>query len=84
MLSSTAGALQYQGVRLGEFLVAGDYLDRPYYKQRDTEGSSDVFLYYQDNEWWVYDKLGESKGWLRSRQSGPQPPASYPFSRVLI
>ena len=74
MLSSTAGALQYQGVRLGEFLVAGDYLDRPYYKQRDTEGSENTFLFSEGWIWVVGQSLGGPTGLLANVQDTDLPP----------
>ena len=44
MFSSTAGAAEYRGDSLGEFVRMGDYYNnRPYYKQEDTEGRSVTF-----------------------------------------
>merc|ERR1712007_60474 len=45
VFSSTAGAAEYQGTSLGEFVRVGDYNGRPFYKQRDTEGSENTFLF---------------------------------------
>ena len=65
MFSSTAEAAEYQGGYLGEFVRMGEHNNRPYYRQRDTEDSRDVFLYYCiSSGWWVNDILGESSGWL--------------------
>merc|ERR1719237_397367 len=50
VLSSTAGAAEYQGSKLGEFVEAGEHGGKPFYRQRDTEGSSETFLY---SEWLV-------------------------------
>lgn len=82
MLSSTAGALEQHGKRLGEFEEVGNYGGRPYYKQRDTEGTSDVYMYKEGRDWWVSDTLGGSNGWLRNSKSGSQPPASNSLTRV--
>lgn len=75
VLSSTAGAAEYQGARLGEFVEAGEHGGRPFFTQRDTEGVSDKFLYSEGGKWWVSDILGESSGWLRNKQDSPFPPS---------
>ena len=77
MFSSTAGAAEYQGAKLGEFVRMGDYNNHPYYKQRDTEGSEDLYMFYISDGWWVSDILGESNGWLRNRQDTYLPPRAY-------
>ena len=40
VLSSTSGAAENVGDKLGEFVEAGEHGGRPYYRQRDTEGGS--------------------------------------------
>ena len=45
VFSSNAGAAEYVGGALGEFVRTGELNGRPYYKQRDTEGKVDIFLY---------------------------------------
>merc|ERR1712213_189002 len=51
VFSSTAGAAEYKGARLGEFVREGEHNNRPYYKQRDTEGSEDVYVYSNSEGW---------------------------------
>ena len=74
MLSSTAGAAEYQGGLLGEFVEAGEHGGRPYYRQRDTEGSSETFLYSEGGRWLVSDTLGKSVGGMANYRDSPQPP----------
>ena len=82
MFSSVAGAAEHQGHRLGEFVEAGEYNGRPFYKQRDTEGTSslpgneDMFLYYSEHYsdgWWVSGTLGGSTGSLYNDQNTSLP-----------
>ena len=75
MLSSTAGAAENVGV-LGEFVEAGEHGGRPYFRQRDTEGTEDIFLYSEGGKWWVNDILGESTGSLRNSQNTNTPPST--------
>ena len=58
-LSSTAGAAGHQGGSLGEFEEAGEHGGRPYYRQKDTEGNKDAFLYSEGGKWLVSNTLGE-------------------------
>ena len=44
VLSSTGGAAEYNGDTLGEYAEEGEYEERPYFKQRDTEGVNDTYL----------------------------------------
>jgi len=76
VLSSTAGAAEYFGDRLGEFVRMGDYYNnRPYYKQRETEEQRDLYLYYMtDDRWWVGSTLGKSQGGLYNTQDTILPP----------
>ena len=46
VLSSTAWAAEAQGSLLGEYVEVGVSRGRPYYRQRDTVGKKDYFLYY--------------------------------------
>ena len=75
MLSSTAGAAEYHGGRLGEFVEAGEHGGRPFFIQRDTEGVRNIFLYSEGGKWWVWHTLGESTGGLRNKQDSPLPPS---------
>ena len=74
MFSSTAGAAEYVGARLGEFVREGEHNNRPYYKQRDTEGRFDLYMYYISDGWWVSDILGKSSAYLGNRQDTDLPP----------
>merc|ERR1712066_426791 len=60
MGSSTAGAAEWQGDLLGDFVEAGYYGERPYFLQRDTEGNDEIFLYYFENRWRVWSSLGST------------------------
>ena len=57
-------------------MEAGDHKGRPYYRQRDTEGKADHFLYSEGGKWWVHDSLGKSVGRLSNPQNSPEPPTS--------
>ena len=74
VLSSTAKAAERVGGSLGEFVEAGEHGGRPYYRQRDTEGERDYFLYSEGGKWVVSDTLGDSYGRLRNPQDTPLPP----------
>ena len=77
VLSSTEGAAEYVGARLGEYVRAGaDFNGRPYYIQRDTEGSQQSYLFYHnDGLWFGGNDLGDiSAGGLMIRQDTPLPP----------
>ena len=79
VFSSTEGAAEYVGGRLGEYVRAGgDFNGRPYYIQRDTEGSQQGYLFYHnDGIWFGGDDLGETtNGGLMIRQDTPLPPRS--------
>ena len=53
----------------------GDYYNnRPYYKQRDTEGSENLYMYYISGGWVVGPTLGNSSGGLGNRQDSDLPP----------
>ena len=74
MFSSVAGAAECQGHILGEFVEAGEHKGRPFYKQRDTEGSEDNFLYYSEASGWVVsDLFGRSVGSLYNDQNTSVP-----------
>ena len=79
VLISTAGAAEQSISRLGEFVEAGEHEGRPYYRQRDTEGNSDTFLYFFDgwflSGWLVSDILGDTSAYLRNYQASPRPPS---------
>ena len=74
MLSSIAGAAEYPGHRLGEFVEAGEHGGRPYYKQRDTEGSRDTFLFSEGGIWMVGNTLGVLTGGPGNRLNSNLPP----------
>ena len=74
VLSSTAQAAERVGSSLGEYVEAGEHGGRPYYKQRDTEGRSENFLYSEGGEWLVSSDLGDSYGRLKNPQDPPLPP----------
>ena len=62
---------------LGEFVEAGEYGERPYYQQRNTENNIDIFLYHisKRGHWFVSKTLGESNTYLRNYQDdGNEPP----------
>ena len=64
---------------LGEYVKEGGGVGRSYYRQRDTVGKRDNFLYFIGQRWWVSDVLGEKNGFLRSSQDrgdGVGPPQS--------
>ena len=74
MLSSTAGAAEWVGEYLGEFVEAGEHGGRPYYQQRDTEGISNNFLYSEGGEWGVSETLGGINRYLLNREDSNIPP----------
>jgi len=74
VLSSTAGAAEYQGNNLGEFVEAGEHGGRPYYKQRDTEGGRPRYLYFGDNCWQVSVTLGNRNDYIKNCQNTQMPP----------
>ena len=55
----------------------GYYNNRPFYKQEDTEGSEDLYMYYISDGlygWRVSGTLGESWGELLNTQDTDLPP----------
>ena len=74
MLSSTAGAADHQGYRLGEFVEAGEHGERPFYRQRTTEGSKPTYLYFEDNCWQVSETLGNRNDNIKNYQDTQLPP----------
>jgi len=73
VLSSVAGAAEYQGYYLGEYEEIGDFNERPFYKQRNTEGETDVYLFFEGGEWGVNDELGGSGAYLKNNQNTSLP-----------
>ena len=65
---------------LGEYVKEGGGVGRSYYRQRDTVGKKDNFLFFSGQRWWVSDVLGERTGFLRSSlvtgDSSAAPPRS--------
>ena len=74
VFSSTAGAAEYQGSYLGEFVRMGEHKNRPYYRQRDTEARKNIYLYNIHGGWWVSDSLDNSSAWLWNNQDTGLPP----------
>ena len=78
MLSSTAGAAEYRGPSLGEYLEAGEkYGERRYYIQKDTEGATPHYLYFEDNCWQVSKTLGNRNDYIKNCQNTTLPPIGY-------
>ena len=60
---------------MGEFVEQErEYRGRPYFKQRDTEGNAEIFLYFEGDSWWVNNKFGERHGGLRNNRTSSRPP----------
>ena len=68
------GAAEHQGSRLGEFVRAGEFNGRPFYKQRDTEGEENTFLFSEGGIWVVGQSLGGPTGLLANVQDTDLPP----------
>ena len=70
----TAGAAEWWGDDLGEFVDAGVHNWRPFYRQRDTEGNRKPFLYFKDGCWRISLNLGDT-GYVKNCQdTGYIPP----------
>ena len=54
---------------LGEYVKEGGGVGRSYYRQRDTVGNKDNFLYFIGGRWWISDVLGENTGYMRSSRT---------------
>ena len=76
VLSSTAGAAEYHGGVLGEFVEAGEHEGRAYFKQRHTKEGGASFLYSRQGEWLVGFTLGGWVAQLRNSQNTHTPPSS--------
>ena len=76
VLSSDAGAAEYRGGRLGSYVHEGQFAGRPYFRQKDTEGKADNFIFSNGKIWWVSFKLGATKGFLLNRQNTSEPPVN--------
>ena len=81
VLSSTAGAAEYQGASLGEYVEEGTSSGRSYYRQRDDTGKEDTFLYYNgacgdEKRWLVVSALGDCSAALRNPADTATPPES--------
>ena len=75
VFSSRAGAAEYQGDFLGEFLERGDYNGRMSYIQRDNVGQKDIFLYYhKQGVWLVGPVLGGTRNHLQNPRDSLTPP----------
>ena len=85
VFSSTEGAAEYVGGSLGEYVRAGgDFNGRPYYIQRDTEGSQQSYLFYHNDGMWMGSyNLGDTTGGLMIEQDTPLPPkTNWLYARV--
>ena len=73
VVSSTGGAAQHLGGRLGQY----EYLeDKGYYVQSNTEDSRAVYLYpVKDDYWYIGPNPGEDRGWFFNPKSSKTPPA---------
>ena len=74
MLSSTAGAAERQGSKLGEFVKAGEHGGKPFFTQRNTEGSKPKYLYFEDSCWQVSVTLGYGNHYIRNCRDTQLPP----------
>ena len=82
VLSSTAGAAEYEGDLLGMYQELGTSKGRPFYKQRDTVGKIDYFLYFngacgEGYVWFAGSRLGQcsKNAYLRNPGHTKVPPA---------
>ena len=70
VLSSIAGAADYQGTRLGEYVQADEeYGGRVDYKQRQNVAGRGEYIYKEGGRWYVSEILGGPVG-LRSQETG--------------
>ena len=77
VFSSTAGAAEWWGHLLGEYVEAGEHGGRPYYRQRDTEGNTETFLYSEEDGWFVSHTIGHNYDYgLRNYQKTAKPPSN--------
>ena len=78
VLSSTAQAAERHGVgdRLGEYVEAGELGKRPFFVQRDTEGSKPHYLYFEDSCWQVSETLGNRNDYIKNCQDTQLPPTT--------
>ena len=77
VFSSTAGAAEYAGAVLGEFVKFMELEGRPFYRQRNTEGSRSVVLGsggIASIVGWLVTDLGNSSGLLTNDQDSDLPP----------
>ena len=87
MLSSTGTVADFHGSDLGEFVKTGEHEGKPYYRQRDSKMSHDLFLFYvlgnstldptgNTTGWYVGPVLGDfGNSSLFSGRDTPSPPA---------
>ena len=76
VLSSDAGAAEYWGGKLGTYVHEGQFGGRPYFRQKDTEGKAENFIFSNGNIWFQSFKLGATKGFLLNRQNTSEPPVN--------
>ena len=74
VLSSTAGAAEWQGSCLGEFVESGEHGGRLRFTQRDTEGSQPHYLFFEDSCWQVSKTLGNRNHYIRNCRDTQLPP----------
>ena len=70
------GAAFRAGAFLGQFKRIGSFEDRPLYRQLDTEGEQDIFLYYSSGAWWVGYDTRFNKQNLPNEQSALRTPSA--------
>ena len=76
VLSSDAGAAEYWGGKLGTYVHEGQFGGRPYFRQKDTEGKAENFIFSNGKIWFQSFKLGATKGFLLNRQNTSEPPVN--------
>ena len=74
MLSSTAGAAEWVGNRLGEFVEAGEHGGRPYYLQRNTEKRQPNYLFFEDYCWRVSETFESRNSNVKNCKDTQLPP----------
>ena len=77
VFSSVAGAAEYQGDLLGQFVERGNYNGRMSYVQQDNVGQKDFFIYYHSQGvWLVGPSLGGTRNHLQNPSDSLAPPRS--------
>ena len=74
VFSSLLGAADHQGASLGEYKKIQMHDGKVSYRQLDTEGAQDRYLYYHQDGWRVGKDLGGDDGDLWNPQDTEAPP----------